>query len=166
MARLAQELGEVTGLEADATTASLFAAALSAIPNVRIAHARFPQKPQAQFDLLSMVAVLHHMPLDDAIREARQAVSPNGRLVIVGAYRETRADLPLSVLSLVLNPLVGAVKHPRRAARPFQQMTAPTADPDETFAQIKQAMQVVLPGVSVRRGPFWRYVATWKAPAR
>lgn len=113
------------------------------------------------------MAVLHHMPLGDAIREARQAVSPNGRLVIVGVYRETRADLPLSVLSLVLNPLVGAVKHPRRAAGPLQQMTAPTADPDETFAQIKQAtMQVVLPGVSARRGLFWRYVATWKAPAR
>lgn len=166
VARLASVLDEVTGLEPDAVTASLASAALSTNPNVRIVHGRFPQDAQPQFDLVSMVAVLHHLPLDEAVRQARQAVAPDGRLVIVGCYRETRADLPLSMLSLLLNPLVGAIKHPRRASRPLQHMTAPTKNPDETFADIKQALQDALPGVSVHRGPFWRYLATWQAAAR
>ena len=85
VARLAQELREVTGVEADATTASLAAAALSAFPNVRIAHARFPQEARAQFDLVSMVAVLHHMPLDDVIGAVARAQSAGGRGQAPGA---------------------------------------------------------------------------------
>lgn len=166
VARLARELPEVTGIEPDEASASLAAAAASTFPNVRVVHTPFPQNDGARFDLVSMVAVLHHMALIDGIRAARQAVAPGGRLIIVGAYRETSADLPLSVLSLLLNPLVGVVRHPKRANRHPQQMTAPMAAPVETFRQIKSAMQTELPGVSVHRVLFWRYVATWTASAR
>jgi len=32
--------------------------------------------------------------------------------------------------------------------------------------EVKNAMKTELPGVSVHRGLFWRYVAIWTAPVR
>ncbi|WP_442545208.1 hypothetical protein ACSBOX_05900 [Arthrobacter sp. KN11-1C] len=45
-------------------------------------------------------------------------------------------------------------------------MSAPTADPHETFSEIADVARRELPGVIVRRGLFWRYTAVWAAPAR
>lgn len=169
--RLAGELAEVVGLEPDAANAHRAIVAASDLTNVRIVQTAFPAEggipgkdPEARYDLVSMVAVLHHLELDAGLLAARRIVAPGGRLIIVGCSRETLADLPLSVLSLLLNPLVGAVVHPRRATVVPDHMTAPTTAPMETFKQIKSAAQTRLPGSSIHRGLFWRYVLVWQAP--
>lgn len=164
VARLARELPDVIGLEADKRTADLAAAATVHLAAVRVQHALFPRPEARRFDLVSMVAVLHHMPLIEGIRAARQAVAPGGRLIIVGTYRETSADWPLSLLSLVLNPLIGVVLHPRAVSRVPQHMTAPVASAADSYRDIACALRTELPGVSVHRGMFWRYVATWRVP--
>jgi hypothetical protein len=64
-----------------------------------------------------------------------------------------------------LNAGIGAIRHPRRARATRENMTAPTAEPLETFEQIREAAQAVLPGVRMRRSLFWRYTAVWEAPA-
>ncbi|WP_354531324.1 hypothetical protein [Nakamurella sp. UYEF19] len=83
----------------------------------------------------------------------------------MGCYRETSADLALSMLSLLANPLVGLIKHHRRADRYLQEVRTPTVAPTETWHRINGAFKSELVGVSVHRGLFWRYVATWTAPA-
>jgi SAM-dependent methyltransferase len=162
--RLAHELPDVTGLEADKATADLAAAATAHLPAIRIEHGLFPQPAARRFDLVSMVAVLHHLPLIEGVRAARQSVAPGGRLVVVGAFRETLSDWPLSLLSLALNPLIGMALHPRRAGRLPQHMTAPVAAAPDTYRDIACVLRAELPGVSIHRGLFWRYVAIWVAP--
>ena len=162
---LAHELPQVTGLEADERTADLATAATTHLPAVRIEHAHFPEPGVRRFDLVSVVAVLHHMPLTDGLRAARQSVAPGGRLIFIGAYRETPSDWPLSLLSLALNPLIGMILHPRPGGRLPQHMTAPTTSPTDSYRDIACAFRAELPGVSIHRAMFWRYVASWRAPA-
>lgn len=162
--RLAHELPCVIGLEADKTTADLAAAATAHLPAVRIEHAHFPQSEVRRFDLVSMIAVLHHMPLTEGLRAARRSVAPGGSLIVVGAYREASSDWPLSVLSLALNPVIGMVLHSRPVGRLPQHMTAPVAAATDTYRAIAGAFRAELPGVSIHRGMFWRYVASWRAP--
>ena len=107
--------------------------------------------------------MLHHLPLGRGIDAARAAVAPGGRLAIVGVYREERTDALFSTISLVLNPIIGLVRHPRRAARLPENMAAPVAPATDFYRLIREALHAALPGVKVRRGLFWRYIATWRA---
>ena len=161
---LAPVMPEVHGIEADAPTAATAAAALADLPHVVVEHAPFTTLPERSADLVTLVAVLHHLPLDTALQAVRSALRPRGRLVVVGAYREVAADRPLSLLSLVLNPFIGLLRHPRTASAPPQHMTAPTKAPAETFDEVASVMRQELPGVRIHRALFWRYVAVWTAP--
>jgi len=163
--RLGRVLPDVTGLEADPETARAAAEATAGLANVTVFSTSFPAAEQRPYDFVSMVAVLHHLPLEDGVRAARAAVNPRGRLVIVGCYRgETRSDALLSHASLLLNPLIGLVLHPRRAFGLPASMGAPVASPEESYGRIRGALRAALPGVRVRRGLFWRYTAVWVAP--
>lgn len=89
-----------------------------------------------------------------------------GRLVVVGCYREAgRVDLLVSLLALLLNPVMGLVKHPARAGTLPLHMTAPTTAPRETLADIRAAAAQELPGARIRRRLFWRYGLVYDAPA-
>ncbi|KLN34967.1 hypothetical protein FB00_09690 [Cellulosimicrobium funkei] len=120
------------------------------------------------YDAVTMVAVLHHLDLDEALRHARGLLAPGGRLLVVGLARVASArDLAVDVASAFLNPLVGLVKHPRRA-RPGD--TGPDApgmpvrDPRHSVDEVARTARAHLPGVRVRRRLFFRYTLEWTAP--
>jgi len=104
------------------------------------------------------------MPLHAALSAARTALRPGGRLVIVGVAKETEADAVRSFVSMVLNPIIGMLRHPRRASQRPANMEAPVADPPQTFEEIRAIASVILPGILMRRRLFWRYTAFWDAP--
>ncbi|MHA7984844.1 class I SAM-dependent methyltransferase [Rathayibacter sp. CAU 1779] len=164
--KLADVMHDLTGIEPDVQTAMRARANLADINTATVHQASFEAVSlgQPSYDLVTFVAVLHHMPLTQTLAAARSLVRPGGRLVIVGLARETPADLPWSVASVFLNPLIGAVRHPRRARETPENMTAPTAEPQETFEQIVDAARAVIPSVKIRRSLFWRYTAVWVAP--
>lgn len=83
--------------------------------------------------------------------------------MVVGVFDETAADVRWVIPSMVLNPVLGLIKHPRRAAALPDHMTAPIAPPAETFARVSAAFRREFPGSSIRRALFWRYLATWTA---
>jgi 2-polyprenyl-3-methyl-5-hydroxy-6-metoxy-1,4-benzoquinol methylase len=164
--KLAGVFEDVTGIEPDSETASRARANLAGIDSALVREESFRAVPvdQPRYDLVTFVAVLHHLPLVQTLRAARSLVRPGGRLVIVGLARESPSDLPWSVASTLLNPIVGAIRHPRRThARP-DNMTAPTAEPRDTFERIVNAVQTEIPGAKIRRSLFWRYTAVWVAP--
>ncbi|WP_353115686.1 class I SAM-dependent methyltransferase [Microbacterium sp.] len=165
VARLAVELPDVVGLEPDAETAALARSRLAATGNAQVVEGSFADRPDGTWDLVTFVAVLHHLPLAETLATARSLLRPGGRLVVVGVSREAPGDALLSVVSMALNPVVGLVRHPRRAQGRPASMTAPTADAAETFDEIADVMRRELPGVRIRRGLFWRYRARWVAPA-
>lgn len=162
--RLSEKFSRVVGLDTDPTMIAHARAATSSLPNVDVINGAFPFDDRS-YDFVSMVAVMHHLPLAEGIDAARAAVAPGGRLAIVGLSREEdRVDLALSLLSLVLNPVIGLIRHPRRAQVVPTAMGAPTAPAIELYTEIRAALQERLPGVRVRRSLFWRYTAIWQAP--
>lgn len=161
--RLARVMPEVVGIEQDDRTAARARVTVAKVDNATVLEAPFDPAAfdQESFDLVTFVAVLHHLPLGQSLKAARSLLRPGGRLVLVGIAREVSADLPWSVASMLLNPVVGLIRHPHRAAEVPASMTAPTLEATETFDQIAQVAREALPGVKMRRGPFWRYTAVW-----
>lgn len=162
--RLAAVFPNVTGLEPHARTAAIAAERTRDLPGVRIEERAFGPN-EAKHDLIVFVASLHHMPLADSLTAARGALNPGGRIVIVGLAKETAADAGRSLASALLNPIVGTVRHPRRARTAPPQMSAPVAAPQLTVEEITRTAQQVLPGIRLRRRLFWRYTAVWTSPA-
>lgn len=161
--RLAGVFPAVTGIEPDAPTAELARRTTADLANVSILNQPFDESHSDRYDLITFVAVLHHLPLEATLKQARELLRPGGRLVVIGVSGESRADLPWSIASLLLNPVVGAVLHPRRATELPPQMTAPTAMAMESFEEIARTAESILPGARLRRGLFWRYTLSWTA---
>lgn len=163
-ARLARVLPAVVGIEPDGRAATIAARRFAESSGVRIDQRPFGDEPPRGYDLIVFVASLHHMPLRTALVDAVQALRPRGRIVIVGLARETPEDRIRSLISLVLNPLVGLARHPARATRMPPHMQAPTTPPEASFAEIRTVARELMPGVRMRRRLFWRYTARWQAP--
>ncbi|MFC4564121.1 class I SAM-dependent methyltransferase [Nocardiopsis mangrovi] len=157
----------VTGLEPDPATAGAAAARFADDPAVAVHTTGFAGRdPRRRWDAITLVAVLHHLPLVPTLRELRDCLTPGGRLVVVGCFRESGpADLLAALPAMVANPVMGLVKHPARADAPPVNMTAPTADPRESLAEIRAAAARELPGARIRRRLFWRYTLVYDAPA-
>ncbi|UJP11048.1 class I SAM-dependent methyltransferase [Microbacterium sp. KUDC0406] len=165
-ARLAGILPEVIGIEPDLATARVAARRFAASDRVCIEQRRFGDEPYGSYDLIVFVASLHHMPLRATLAQARAALRPGGRILIVGVASEASADALRSLVSLAVNPIVGLLRHPHPATAPPASMRAPTAEPLETFDEIHAVAAGELPGIRMRRRLFWRYTAYWTAPLR
>lgn len=163
IAKLTTVFTDVTGVEPDPRIGEMAEARFQEQPNVRIARIPF-ERATGEYDLISMVAVLHHLPLTPTLLTARRMLRPGGRLVVVGVAREDRGGAALSTASMVLNPLVGVLSHRGRPSDRPTGMTAPTTAATQTFPEIRAAAQRVMPGITMHRGLFWRYLATWSAP--
>lgn len=165
-ALLRRRAATVTGLEPDPRTARLAAERFTGDPAVIIVPAAFADRPRdRRWDAITLVAALHHLPLVPTLRELRGCLTPGGRLVVVGCYREAGLLDRLATLPAALaNPIMALVKHPSRAAAPPAHMTAPTAAPRETLRAIRAAAAKELPGARIRRRLFWRYSLVYDAP--
>ena len=105
------------------------------------------------YDVVTAVAVLHHLPLEPALARLRSLLRPGGRLVVVGCYRQaTAADRAVDLLAVPANLAVGLLAS-RHAAGARVAMSAPTATARETLQEIRAAA----PAATVRRRLFWRY---------
>jgi SAM-dependent methyltransferase len=167
VALLRRRAGSVEGLEPDPEAAALAAARFAHTPGVCITRARFEERdPARRWEAITLVAVLHHLPLEPALRELRAALVPGGRLVVIGCHRDqSPADHLSGLVSLLLNPIIGLVKHPAPATEPPPHMRAPTAEPPHTLARIRAAAARELPGARVRRRLFWRHTLVYDHPS-
>jgi SAM-dependent methyltransferase len=166
LSRLRGRFDEVLGVDADAAMAAVSAERFAGDPSVGVRHARFEDVDGA-FDTITMVAVLHHMPLEAALRHASELLEPGGRLLVVGLARaESLTDFIWDVPSSLLNPLVGMLKHPQPVTEPVDDggPAMPVRDAAETFAELARVVRRVLPGARIRRRLFFRYTLEWTRP--
>lgn len=166
LSRLRGHFDEVLGVDADAAMAAASAERFAGDPAVAVRHARFEDVDGA-FDTITMIAVLHHMPLEAALRHASELLEPGGRLLVVGLARpHTVTDLVWEVVSSLLNPLVGMIKHPHPVTKPVDDgaPAMPVRDAAETFAELALVVRRVLPGARIRRRLFFRYTLEWTRP--
>ncbi|MFC8045607.1 class I SAM-dependent methyltransferase [Nocardia sp. NPDC057353] len=153
----------VTGLERDPATAAVATERFRGDPAVRILPVDFADRdPDARWDAITLVAVLHHLPLDATLRALRGTLAPGGRLVVVGCHRDaTAADALTRLPAVLLNPVIGLLRHPARATEPPPHMRAPVAEPTQTLAEIRAVAARELPGARIRRRLFWRYTLVY-----
>ena len=120
--------------------------------------------PPGSYDVITCVAVLHHLPLAETLTRFRQQLATGGTLLIVGLARdETFVDHLLGCASIPLNAATGWLKNRGRTAPRPAAMTAVTRPADATFAEIAREARRILPGARLRRRLFWRYTLVWRA---
>ena len=181
VARLADRFDRVDGIDADPAAVRWAAQRFASDGRVSVREVPFGDVPVSDgldgYDVVTMVAVLHHLDLVPALEHARGLLAPGGRLLVVGLARvATPRDVAVDLVSAFANPVVGVVKHPR-AVRPTRADVTSHAgdvtsgpplvvmrDVTETVDEIAAVARTVLPGVRVRRRLFFRYTLEWTAP--
>jgi SAM-dependent methyltransferase len=168
--KLAAHFGRVIGIDADSGMAAAASARLAGEPRVRIMRCRFDEfaaaAGEAEADLITMVAALHHLNLGEALAPVSRLLVPGGRLLVVGLARmDSPADAMVDLVSAVANPVVGLIKHPHPAeGPPAGQPVMPVRDPAASLAEIAAAASACLPGATIRRRLFFRYTLRWDKP--
>jgi SAM-dependent methyltransferase len=160
--KLAAQFEEVHGTDLDAGMRAVASQRVARHTKVTVTADQLPDI-DGTFDLITMIACLHHMDADSALVEVRRLLAPAGRLIVVGLARpESRLDWAWDVVCLLTNPLIGLAKHPH--AVPPQQETGPeppTVDPTATLADLKEIFGRRLPGARLQRRIGFRYTAMW-----
>lgn len=156
---LAERGIEAHGIDSDELTVASARALSVGCPRAtfEIADARRVGSDDGGYDAITAVAVLHHLPMAEALPRWRALLRPGGVLVVVGCYREASLqDRVVSALAIPVNLAVGVLLG-RRAASARVAMAAPTREPEATLADVRSTAARLLPGARVRRRLFWRY---------
>lgn len=112
------------------------------------------------FDVITALAVVHHMPFDQAVDHMRRLLADRGRLLLLGVWpaRATVTDVIVSGIAVVANSVLQVLFGKT-------QMESPTRAPAMSLREVRQRAQELLPGVRVRRRLLWRYTLEWTKPA-
>ncbi|HEU4560329.1 MAG TPA: class I SAM-dependent methyltransferase [Longimicrobium sp.] len=124
--------------------------------------------PPAEFDCIVTIATLHHLPLEEALKKLAAALRPGGVLLVLDLYQpRTVADWIWSAAAYPVNLLLRVWKLRRlREAPHVRQAWSEHARNDiyPTLAEIGALADRLLPGATVRRKLFWRYLLVWQKP--
>jgi SAM-dependent methyltransferase len=166
--RLSARCKRVDGLDIDAATIATARQLTAPSSGVEFTVGDVLDFPLSeQYDAITALASVHHLPLTPSLRRLREALVPGGTLVVLGCYQEeTHTDWLLSWIALPANLLIGGMKGRRRpgvSSRPIS-MTAHTAPATTSLAEIRRAAVQELPHAVVRRHLFWRYSLVYRAP--
>lgn len=171
--KLASRFARVTGIDTDQGMAAAASARLGDDPRVSIMRCGFEEFAAAtgegEADLVTMVAMLHHLDAGTVLARVPRLLAPGGRLLVVGLARVgSPTDAVIDLVSAAANPVVGMVKHPRPARSADRaaanQPVMPVRDPTATAAEIAAAADVCLPGASIHRRLFFRFTLRWDKP--
>ncbi|MGD7789338.1 class I SAM-dependent methyltransferase [Propionibacteriaceae bacterium Y1700] len=117
------------------------------------------------YDVITMVAVLHHLDVAEALDQVRRLLSDGGRLLVVGlAPPATVLDNVVDIASAITNPVIGMIKHPQVAEPTDAEPTFPVRDPTMSYDELRTIAQRILPRVRLRRRLAFRHTLEWTKP--
>jgi SAM-dependent methyltransferase len=153
------------GIDRDPAVVAVARKSSAGIGNVTFAEADLLDIPPVpSYDAVTAVAVVHHLPLEQALTRMHDVVCPGGRVIIVGCYRQkTMADRAVSLIALPANVLMGWLKR-RHSSEALIAMSAPTAPAGTSLKEVRETAGRILPGARIRRRLFWRYSLTYTKP--
>jgi 2-polyprenyl-3-methyl-5-hydroxy-6-metoxy-1,4-benzoquinol methylase len=157
--RLAPVSRSVTGIDPDPEAVGRAADRLASHEHVTVSHGEFQDyQPGAhRFDLITFVASLHHMDLRASLVKARDLLTPTGEVAVVGcSANKTVRDWVWSAMC-VPAARIGSWLHSET-----RNIGVVIKDPQEGLDDIRGMVDDVLPGASVRRALYYRYLLRWK----
>jgi SAM-dependent methyltransferase len=128
---------------------------------------RAPLQP-GSFDLVTSIAMVHHMDAGLALRQMSGLLRPGGVLAVVGLARDrTPADFGWALPASAGTQLHRLANVTRRTVRPLPPPHQPPLvwPPPLSYGQMRRLAGQLLPGVRYRRHLYWRYSLVWTKPA-
>lgn len=152
LARLKERGCIGVGLEPDKSAAQQ--ARLRQVTVLEVALQDF--QPSECFDVVIMVASLHHMPLEETLIRIRDLLPLGGKLLVVGlAANRSIKDWVISALQFPLVKIGSKLHHET------PNIGVLVTSPQQTLTEIRSTATSVLPGVQIRRGLYYRYLLQW-----
>ena len=160
--RLSVVSDEVLGIDRAAHMIETARRLSSDVPNVSFELADFLDAPLAEdrFDFVLAVASIHHMAFDEALSKMAAVSRPGGVVAVLGLANESH---PFDVAASA----VGAIQVHTIARRPRRGSNVhamPVLDATMTYRQVSSRARELLPGVTYRRHPAFRYSLVWRKP--
>ena len=160
---LASRVDQAMGIDIDPETIAIASSLSAGNANVEFHTATLTEVASTGYDVVTAIAVVHHLDLSEALTAMRRLTKPGGKLLIVGCYRSaTASDYLIDVVAIPANLLAGLLKS-RHASSARIAMSAPAAPTCTTLGQVRKVVAEVLPGARVRRRLFWRYTLSYTA---
>jgi 2-polyprenyl-3-methyl-5-hydroxy-6-metoxy-1,4-benzoquinol methylase len=155
--RLAPVSRSVTAIDPDAAAIQRAADRLATHQHVTVSRESFDTfQTGRKFDLITFVASLHHMDLRTSLVKARDLLTCSGEIAVVGcAANRTVRDWFWAAM------VVPAARFGSWVHSETRNVGVVVTDPSEGFDDIRRAADEVLPGASVRRALYYRYLLRW-----
>jgi SAM-dependent methyltransferase len=158
--RLAERVTQVTGIDLSAPMIQHARQAAAGLPNLTLEVGNLLDHPlpEAGFDFVSAVAVLHHLPFEPALTRLAALLRPGGVLAVIGLAKDA------SIVDLLVSGTAVPISRVLRARRGWWESGAPLADPAMSYGEIRWAVRSTLPGATMRRRLLFRYSLVWHKP--
>jgi SAM-dependent methyltransferase len=153
--RLRRRLPSVIGIDIDLASIEM---ARSYEDDINYVHGDFMlvDLPAASFDVVSAVAVIHHVDLCEGLTRLAALVRPGGLLLVVGLARSR------SVLDLARDGRDAVSIRRHTFSKDIWETPAPKVwPPPLTYSQARTAARSVLPTATFERVGYFRYGLTW-----
>ncbi len=125
--------------------------------------------PAEGFDCIVSIATLHHLPLGQVLPKLKEALKPDGVLIINDLIADAGIiDKGMSALAYPLSSLRRFWKTGRvRVSREVREAWAEHGKDEVylTLAGVREMCEKYLPSAQVRRHLLWRYTVVWRKPA-
>ncbi len=121
--------------------------------------------PLEQFDCISSIATLHHLPLEEMLVKMKSALAVNGILLVLDLYQASLADVFTSLVALPVHLILKYLKTGRfKEPQEVRAAWAEHAQHDSflTFSQLRHRCQAILSGAKMGKHLLWRYSLIWK----
>jgi SAM-dependent methyltransferase len=165
--RLAEVSRSVVGIDRDSVAVAQARKRLALVPNTDAAVSEFGTEwglAPNSYDVITMVSVLHELPLAPALQRAAELLKPGGSLLIVGQTApRSWTDRCLAWLSTPYARALELFYSWRGMYRP-EFASAQPVPPSCSFDEVAEAAAELLPGAELRRGPLERFRLCWSKP--
>src|SRR5262245_24898123 len=157
--RLAPVSRSVTGIDPDPAAIARAADRLASHRHVTVYQQDFQnyQSGAQRFDLITFVASLHHMGLRASLVKARDLLTPTGEIAVVGCSANKSVHDWVWSIMCVPTARFGSWLHSET-----RNIGVAVKDPQESLDDIRNTVNEVLPGASVLRALYYRYLLRWR----
>jgi len=148
----------VTGVDADPQAVMRARARIETLLNATVYEGDFLEifLEPGSFDLVTMVATLHHLDFEEAVSRMCSLLRPGGKLIVIGlSANRTIGDWVLSGAALPVVHPMGRIHGEHRDIRVV------TRAPTQTLREIREGASRLLPGCKIKRGLYYRYILLW-----